>query len=207
MRTKSKILLAFLLLCTILTFVCKSYFDKQNSLSNEIFQTAMTYFAANKSQFKNQDYISVIDYSKPSYYKRFHIVHLQSGEISSYLVAHGSGRKSKGKSLYPPSFSNVPKSLLSSLGMVRTGEIYQGKYGRSLRLDGLQKGSNENMRKRAIVLHKASYVSYQAVWRNLLGSFTPRIGETWGCPAVHGDYIDEVIDMIEGGSLIYIHSN
>ena len=186
--------------------IIKLDFDAQNRLSKEVYQIALEYYKGHKDQFDNRDYLTVIDYTKPSYYKRMHIVHLSTGKVSSYLVAHGSGRGGIGGKAKPPGFSNVPESYLSSLGFVRTGEVYQGQYGRSMRLDGLEQGINHNIRRRAIVLHKGPYVSYEAIWANFLKG-SPRVGETLGCPAVGEEYIDEVIDKIHGKSLIYIHSN
>jgi hypothetical protein len=40
---------------------------------------------------------------------------------------------------FATSFSNSAQSYKSSLGFYATGEIYSGKHGKSLRLDGLEK--------------------------------------------------------------------
>jgi hypothetical protein len=50
------------------------------------------------------------------------------------LVAHG---RNTGNEF--ASFSNSAQSYKSSLGFYATGEIYSGKHGKSLRLDGLEK--------------------------------------------------------------------
>ncbi len=90
------------------------------------------------------------------------------------LVAHG---RHTGENK-PVRFSNVPGSLMSSLGLFRTGQTYQGRNGYSLRLQGLEPGFNDRSEERAIVIHGADYVSQAQTIR--LG----RLGRSWGCPAV-----------------------
>lgn len=63
-------------------------------------------------------------------------------------VAHGRGRRFTLK----PQFSNEENSWLSSLGKGIVAERYVGSFGTSYRLDGLE-SSNNNIRKRCIVLH------------------------------------------------------
>lgn len=47
---------------------------------------------------------------------------------------------------------------MSSLGIYRCAETYEGKHGYSMRLDGLEP-TNSLARERAIVIHSADYVS------------------------------------------------
>ena len=63
-------------------------------------------------------------------------------------VAHGRNSGNE----FATVFSNESSSNKSSLGFYATGEIYQGKHGESLRLDGLEAGINNNARSRAIVI-------------------------------------------------------
>lgn len=80
----------------------------------------------------------------------------------------------------------------TSLGFYRTGKIYIGKHGPSLRLDGLST-TNSNARDRAIVIHGADYVQEEG-----------RIqGRSWGCPAVAQNNRESVIERLKGGSLLY----
>ncbi len=60
------------------------------------------------------------------------------------------------------------------MGFYVTGEIYNGQHGRSLRLDGMDEGFNSNARKRAIVVHGASYVSQGTI--NALGQVRSQPG-------------------------------
>ena len=111
-------------------------------------------------------------------------------------MAHG--KKSGNK--YAKKFSNLPNSNESSIGFYITGETYTGKHGLSLRLDGMDKGFNDNARKRAIVMHGAKYVS---------GDFIKkygRLGRSLGCPSLSMNIYKDVIDTIRDGSILFIYS-
>jgi hypothetical protein len=158
-------------------------------------EEAVIYFHRNKSQFKNQNVISVIDYTQSSQKKRWHLIDLKSGSVWSLHVAHGKG-SDRDHDGFAESFSNIEGSNSTSLGFYQTAETYQGKWGYSLRLDGLSP-ENSNVRRRSVVVHGASYVLDQNVIQ----------GRTWGCPAVSMANHKRVIDLIKGGSLIYAVGN
>jgi hypothetical protein len=142
--------------------------------------------------------LTIIDYTKPSTEKRFFVIDLQKKELRIHTyVAHG---KNTGEN-HARLFSNKPNSLKSSPGFFQTGEAYRGKHGYSLRLDGMEKGINDNARKRAVVIHGASYVSPEFIKKH------KRLGRSWGCPAVPKDESRVIIDLIKGGSCVYIHTN
>mgnify|MGYP000905816949 CR=1 FL=1 len=71
---------------------------------------------------------------------------------------------------YFSKFSNKNNSYSTSSGFYLTGNIYNGKHGESLELYGLEKGKNDNARKRTIVMHAAEYANkkfaekYEAVY-------------------------------------------
>jgi len=69
-----------------------------------------------------------------------------------------------------------------------------------LPLHGLQEGLNNNAFNREIIIHGADYVSWRSIIVNL-----GRLGRSLGCPAVAQDQINEVIDKLKGGALVYIH--
>ncbi|WP_323896692.1 murein L,D-transpeptidase catalytic domain family protein [Aeromonas allosaccharophila] len=96
-------------------------------------------------------------------------------------------------------FSNQLNSRQSSLGVYRTAETYLGKHGYSLRLDGLSPGKNSNARKRAIVVHGATYASPTHLRKY------DKLGRSWGCPALPKEQARAIIDTIKGGSVIYAH--
>jgi len=172
----------------------------QNSgLDLGTFQKAITGFynlkLAHKLPFSS-NILTVVDFTKPSHEKRLWIVDLQSKMLLlNTWVAHGQG---SGNDL-PDHFSNNEESHQSSLGFYVTDDIYVGKHGRSLRLDGMDNGFNDKARERAIVLHAADYVCQNTI--NQLG----RLGRSFGCPAVSPDVINEVISTLKGKTVLFIN--
>ena len=138
--------------------------------------------------------LAVIDYSLPSTQPRLWVFDLDRRKLLyRELVAHG---RNSGDN-FAKSFSNLPGSLQSSLGLFRTLGTYQGQNGYSLRLDGLETGVNDRALERAIVMHGAPYVSAD------LSRSQGRIGRSWGCPAVRAGIAREVIDALKGGQLVF----
>lgn len=178
------------------------YYWSVNRLDEKPLKTALAYFKAHQQSVRNQKFLVIVDFTKPSFAKRMHILDMQSGETHSYLVAHGSANKAG--SLFVPEISNAPDSHASSAGFMLTGEQYDGVYGRSLRLDGLE-ARNSNVRSRAIVIHGASWVGYRIIGYHLGAGLMPRIGESFGCLAVSRDDIDDVIRRLGSGALVYVH--
>jgi len=182
------------------------YFEQQCEINfDTLIERATNYQAAHEAKFRNKQYITVIDYTLPSFKKRMCIVNTKNGMRNYYLVSHGHGGR-KGN-VYAPAFSNQPESYLSSLGFMKTGGEYKGKHGRSLKLHGLQAGLNDKAEMRSIVLHAASYVNRHAIWLNLVQEGKARLGESQGCPAVNPIHLNPIIDAIKGGSLVYIHGD
>ena len=74
-----------------------------------------------------------------------------------------------------------------------------GGHGYSLKLEGLERGINDNANRRAIVVHGAAYVSEGLV--NAQGY----IGRSQGCPAVPSNLAIPVINTIRNGSCMFIY--
>ena len=100
---------------------------------------------------------------------------------------------------FADNFSNQAESYKSSLGFYLTGEVYQGKHGMSLRLDGMEYGINDNARDRAVVIHGADYASKAFVKAN------GRLGRSQGCPAVPYAVHKELISTIKNKSVLFIY--
>lgn len=133
---------------------------------------------------------AIVDFNINSDKPRLFLFDSSFGLVKAYLVSHGRGRQLKqNDQLVAKHFSNTPGSLLSSLGVYRCAEVYFGKHGRSLRIDGLEE-SNSNARSRAVVIHAADYVTKD------------RAGRSEGCFAVSDDSIDEIIDALKDGGLL-----
>lgn len=142
--------------------------------------------------------ITIIDYSKPSTEPRLFVVDPAQGEVLvASLVAHG---KNSGQN-EAVAFGNEVDSLRSSLGFFVTGQSYLGRHGYSLRLHGLEPGINDKALERNIVIHGANYVSEEYAARH------GRLGRSWGCPALPQDTSGEVIDLIKGGSCVFVYGN
>jgi hypothetical protein len=140
--------------------------------------------------------LTIIDYSLPSVERRLWVVNAESGEVLlRELVAHG---RNSGEN-FAASFSNDPDSKKSSLGLFRTGEVYEGRHGVSLRLAGLEPGVNDRARERDIVVHGAAYVSDEFAGR------WGRLGRSWGCPALDPTVARAVIDRIRDGTGMFAY--
>jgi len=140
--------------------------------------------------------LTVVDFSLPSDKERMWVFNLSTGKLLfNSLVAHG---RNSGD-VMASRFSNVPGSYTSSLGFYLTGEIYQGKHGLSLYLDGLEQGINDKARERSIVIHGADYATHKFI--NQYG----RLGRSYGCPALPPDITQDVINTIKGGSCFFIY--
>jgi hypothetical protein len=137
--------------------------------------------------------LAVIDYRRPSVTQRMWLLDLDVGSARSMLVAHGEATGG----LWATAFSNTPDSHQSSLGLFRGAEVYNGRHGRSLRLDGLEPGHNDKAREREIVVHGADYVSYGFILRS------GRLGRSWGCPAVPESEVDAVVTALADGGALF----
>ena len=140
--------------------------------------------------------LAVIDYSRPSSEPRLWVFDAARGRLLfEELVAHGRGTGDR----LAEKFSNREGSHMTSLGLFRTADAYQGSNGYSLRLLGLEKGTNDNALARAIVMHGAPYVSEAFVER------VGRIGRSWGCPALRPEIARSVIDTLKGGAAVFAY--
>jgi L,D-transpeptidase catalytic domain len=154
--------------------------------------TALKRLEAGGSKVRS-DVLTVIDYTKASTERRLWVLDLAHTRVLFWeLAAHG---KNSGEN-QAMRFSNAPNSLMSSLGAFLTGDTYIGKHGLSLRLQGLEKGVNDNSMERAIVIHGAAYVS------DLIARTKGRIGRSWGCPAVRPEISRRLIETVQGGTLV-----
>lgn len=141
--------------------------------------------------------LTVIDFSKPSTEDRMYVIDLEKKEILiQSVVAHG---KRSGEN-YTTSFSNKPGSSQSSLGFFLTENTYKGRNGLSLVLIGLEKGINDNVKRRGVVIHGANYANKTAAQRS------GRLGRSFGCPAVPHSINKEIINVIKNGTLVYAYS-
>jgi L,D-transpeptidase catalytic domain len=150
-----------------------------------------------QGKLNNNSILAIADFSLPSTQKRLFVLDLKNYKVLfNTFVAHGknSGRE------WANSFSNQPSSLKSSPGFYITHETYNGDNGYSLRLEGIEKGINDNAYEREIVMHGADYVNQS--FANAKGY----IGRSWGCPAVPVAEAIPIINTIKDGNCLFIYS-
>lgn len=168
-------------------------------LSKQAFTYALTGFShlINDGKIIKENILSILDFSLPSGKKRLFVIDLTEERlVFNTYASHG---KNSGK-IIPTDFSNQNNSNKTSLGFYITGDIYQGKNGYSLRLEGEEENINSNASARGIVMHGAAYVNEQ------LASAQGFIGRSQGCPALPKKLSRNIIDRIKNGSCLFIYS-
>lgn len=163
----------------------------------ESFKEAMKGFYLLKEKgLIQKDILTLVDFSLSSNVKRLWVIDMSTNTILyNSLVAHGRNTGEE----FANSFSNTDSSYKSSLGFYATGETYKGKHGMSLRLDGLEKGVNNNARQRGVVMHSANYVSNSFIKSN------KRLGRSQGCPAIPQEALKEIVNTIKDKSCLFIY--
>lgn len=140
----------------------------------------------------------LIDMTQPSGKKRFYVYNYAKDSIVySGLVSHGrcnlnwlNGRR----------YSNNPGSGCTSLGRYKIGSAYNGHFGKSYRLYGLD-STNNKAAERAIVLHSATTIPDKEVAPG-------QIAQSDGCPAVSPAMLkklDQVIKARKKPIMLYIY--
>jgi hypothetical protein len=141
---------------------------------------------------------AIVDFTLESALPREWIVDLATGEVLWHLhVTHGEASAAPGDAARAVAFSNIPESHQSSLGLMRSAETYTGDYGYSFRLDGLEPGYNDNVRRRDIVMHPWEDARPEAI--DARGA----LPTSWGCPAIDDRIASPVVDLMSGGALYW----
>ncbi len=151
--------------------------------------------ALDQHRIHARDFIGIADFSLPSSEHRFHVVHLPSGHVESYRVAHGSGSDPRHDG-FLQRFSNDFGSHATSNGTYTTGDYYHGKYGLSMKTHG-HDWSNNNAEPRAIVIHSAWYAEPGVIAQH------GKLGRSQGCFAFSREDQWKVMRKLAGGRMIY----
>jgi hypothetical protein len=149
----------------------------------------------NTGRISHPDIVALADFSAPSWTPRFHLVNLANGEVASLLTAHGRG-SDPAHTGWLKSFSNDVGSNASSDGAYVTGPQYDGKYGRAMRLTGLDP-ENSNAERRAIVIHQAWYVSDDMIAKY------GKLGRSEGCFALSDQGLQQTLARLGAGRLLF----
>lgn len=148
-----------------------------------------------RNWIQHRDFIGIADFAKGSADPRFHIVHLPSGFVETYRVAHGSG-SDPGHTGFLDHFSNLPGSEATSDGAYMTADTYHGKYGLSMKVRGLD-WSNSNAESRAIVIHNAWYAEPEMI------DIHGKLGRSQGCFAFSRKDQWNVMHRLGDGRMIF----
>ncbi len=152
-------------------------------------ESVKSYIRGKGAAYSNRKAI-LIDMKIPSKYFRLFVVDLKTNQVLSRgLCAHGSGSEIAGTDSLQ--FSNIPNSYMTSLGLYRIDGAYQGNFGKSYRLTGLEK-SNDKAAARAIVLHRYSCVPDEEQVYPICNSL--------GCAMLSENYFETLIPVIDGES-------
>ena len=177
----------------------KSVYDSLNikdKIDYSIFQKA--YLGYVQISHKNPGVLIIIDYTKPSNEERFYVLDLNKKKlVYSTRVAHS---KNSGLEI-PLEFSDDPNSYQSSLGFFVTLGEYNGAYGYSLRLKGLEENVNANAEDRAIVIHGGDIVEDEYIKKFGFA------GRSLGCPVLPYSLTRQIIDFIKHGRVLFIYGN
>lgn len=171
---------------------------EDSGLSRKAFQSAWTgyYKLKKRGLLRKTNILSICDFSQSSSNQRMYVIDVRNRRmLYRTYVAHGinSGEE------YATSFSNRMESCKSSLGFYVTTGTYTGMNGLSLRIEGVDKGFNENARRRAIVIHGAGYVSQRILRKYGV------MGTTYGCPAIPVEMTTQIIPVVKNGSCFFIY--
>jgi len=172
-----------------------SKFAGAGSVSLTLLHRALAALERHRGSIDHRDAIGIADFSLHSRAPRFHMLNLDAGGVTSYLVAHGRGSDPTHTG-WLERFSNEPRSQATSAGAYRTDALYVGEHGRSMRLEGLDP-TNDHAAARAIVVHGAWYVSEEMVRRFGM------LGRSEGCLAVANSSLEEILARLGPGRLIY----
>ncbi|MGA2396755.1 MAG: murein L,D-transpeptidase catalytic domain family protein [Steroidobacteraceae bacterium] len=164
-------------------------------IAPSLLRRALDSLERHRDSITYRDFIGVADFSLPSRAPRFHLVSLSDGSVRSHLVAHGRG-SDPSHTGWLERFSNEPRSNATSAGAYRTGSLYIGAHGHSMRLEGLDP-TNSNALPRAIVVHGAWYVS-----KAMIG-YSGMLGRSEGCFAVADSSLPAIMTGLGPGRLIY----
>lgn len=142
-----------------------------------------------------RDTAAIADFGLHSAIPRFHIANLEAGTVRSLLVSHGSGSDPEHDG-WLNDFSNLHDSWATSRGAYVSWEWYEGRFGTSMRLEGLDQSNNQAY-PRAIVMHAAAYATPAHVER------WGRAGRSNGCFAVSPDELSSALYQLAGGRLLF----
>lgn len=175
----------------------------RNGLDSRGISQLIQFYLDNYDSICNKKYLTFVDYNKNQSQNRFTIINLEDNSFDSTIVANG-GNTDKNHDGKADRFSNIfsedkPQNT-SSIGFFLTGKKYTNNKGHSLKLNGLSgEKYNSNACKRGLIIHGDGYPGSN--YKVATG------GRSSGCLTLSQKKVDETIEKLENGSLIYSYHN
>ncbi len=145
-----------------------------------------------------KDIVGIADFGVHSAQRRFYFVNFDREEVNPFHVSHGTGSDPEHDG-WLNDYSNVEGSNATSRGAYVTWEWYQGRYGTSVRLGGLDQ-TNDAALRRYIVMHRAAYAEPSHIER------WGRLGRSNGCFALGEEQFRIALLNLSGGRLLFADS-
>jgi len=154
----------------------------------------------------NDRYLTVVDYTKRYNQKRLFVINMLADSLMiSSTVAQGL-HSAHFADHAPDQFSNDPTTNKSSLGFMLTGAAYANKSREGndseVCLHGLDSEYNSNVCTRGIIIHYGWSIHRERVY--VTDSFA---GNSDGCLAIPLEVTNKIIDLVKGGSCVFIYSD
>ncbi|AKQ47720.1 hypothetical protein TH63_13635 [Rufibacter radiotolerans] len=135
----------------------------------------------------NQDVAFYADLTLPANEYRFFVLDLKEGKVLDKGLCLNGREDNEGNVIY----SNTPDSNCSSKGVAEISYRYNGSFGKAYKLRGLEE-SNNNMFRRAIVLHAWSGVPDEPVKEEPI--------QSQGCPTVNPAFLEKLSGYIDNSN-------
>lgn len=165
------------------------------SVDPRIVARARAAFDRHRSMIVHPETVGIVDFSKVSSEPRFFLLDTNTGRVTRHYVSHGRG-SDPAHTGFLQNFSNRIGSEATSEGAYLVGAYYEGHYGRSMRVRGLDH-TNFNAETRAIVIHPAWYAEPSVVQTQ------GRLGRSEGCFALPEASQRETLARLGPGHFLY----
>ena len=133
-----------------------------------------------------KDYVIVIDYTKNIFQERLYVINMKTKEV---VISSSASHAFFSGIIIPSDYSNQLCSDKSSNGNFVTKGTYNGVFGYSMVIKGLDKGINDNAEKRKIVFHSEKKMDY--LWSR-------------GCFATPEEINNKIINLTNNGCLVCV---
>lgn len=171
----------------------------------------LEYFARNKSKFKNQRYVSFVDYSMPFSQKRYFLLDLQTCNVVKEYMAHGKANGPRGKHSKPNRCLSASgtRTNTSRPGMARVeGYHWRNQNNpkknwtyitndypkkQALAMYGLERRNND-LKNTGVVTHE------NVLMEGLSGYY-----RSHGCPVMLPGHLKNLQSILKKGTLFYSH--